>query len=48
MKQVVTGKGCDNPRLVERLEAAGLVKRNEHGKVVPLCELYAVFFGKEL
>lgn len=48
MKAVIKGKGCDDARLADRLEAAGLVYRDAGGKVVPLCELYRNFFSKEL
>ncbi len=48
MKRVVAGKGCDNARLADRLEGAGLVQRDADEKLVPLCELYAEFFREEL
>ena len=48
MKDVVTGNGCKDVRLLERLEAGGLVRHDEARKVIPLCRLYAEFFKKEL
>jgi AAA-like domain/TIR domain len=49
MRRNVKGYGCEDARLVERLEAAGLVRRDERSlKVVPACRLYAEFFGSEL
>ncbi len=48
MKSVIAGKCCKNVRLESRLEAAGLIRRNERNQVVPLCRLYAEFFGREL
>jgi len=49
MKRIIKGSGCEDTRLVERLEAAGLVRRDDSGiKVVPACRLYAEFFGSEL
>jgi hypothetical protein len=48
MRRVIAGKGCDDIRMTNRLEAAGLVRWNEAHHVVPLCELYAEFFGQTL
>jgi len=48
MKSVISGQGCKDVRMASRLEAAGLVCRDENQKVVPLCGLYAEFFRKEL
>ncbi len=48
MKRVVTGEGCDDAQLTDRLRAAGLVRFDEEGRLVPLCELYADFFRREL
>ena len=48
MRNIIAGRGCKDARIVERLEAAGLVRRNEQQEVVPLCRLYAEFFGREL
>ncbi len=48
MKRVVKRRGCDDPRLADRLRGAGLVKEDGDGKIVPLCELYADFFREEL
>ncbi len=48
MQRVVAGKGCDNARLADRLEGAGLVQRDADEKLVPLCEPYAEFFREEL
>jgi hypothetical protein len=48
MRRVIAGQGCDDIRMTNRLEAAGLVRWNEARHVVPLCELYAEFFGQTL
>ena len=48
MKGVVTGAGCKDVRLLERLEAGGLVCHDDAQKVIPLCRLYDEFFKKEL
>lgn len=50
MNRIISGKGYDDARLVDRLEAAGLIQRDpaQNGKPVPLCRLYAEFFGNEL
>ena len=48
MKSVISGKGCEDLTMVNRLEGAGLVRLDENQKVVPLCRLYAEYFGKEL
>jgi hypothetical protein len=48
MKSVIAEKCCDDVKMANRLEAASLVRRDDSGKVVPLCRLYAEFFGKEL
>jgi hypothetical protein len=48
MQDVITGRALDNLKIANRLEAAGLVRRNEYGKIVPFCELYAEFFAKAL
>ena len=48
MRRIISGKGYDDVRIAHRLEAAGLVRHDENQKVVPLCQLYADFFGKEL
>lgn len=48
MKQVIAGKGCKAIKTAERLEAAGLARRDENQQVVCACGLYADYFGKEL
>ncbi|MCP4701106.1 MAG: TIR domain-containing protein [Gammaproteobacteria bacterium] len=48
MREVLAGKSCRDIALAERLEAAGLVRMNERHRYVPLCELYAEFFGRHL
>ncbi len=48
MKSIISGKGCEDGKVVDRLEAAGLIRQDENQKVVPLCQLYAEFFKKEL
>jgi hypothetical protein len=47
LKQVTLGHGCADPRLAYRLQGAGLV-RQEAGKVVPRCNLYAQYFRERL
>ena len=48
MRKVVTGLGCADSKLADRLQAAGLTKRGADDRIVPVCELYRVFFGKML
>jgi hypothetical protein len=48
MKEIIKGHGCEDAKLVERLEAAGLVRLDDSMKAVPACRLYAEFFGTEL
>ena len=48
MRRIIAGLGNDDARIAHRLEAAGLVRRDENQKIVPLCRLYADFFGHEL
>lgn len=48
MKRVIDGQGCENVKMADRLEAAGLVRRDASQKVVCLCGLYADYFGREL
>jgi hypothetical protein len=45
MKQVIRGGSCEDAKLTDRLDAAGLVRRDEAAHVEPLCRLYAEFFG---
>jgi hypothetical protein len=47
LKQVALGHGCADPRLAYRLQGAGLV-RQESGKIVPRCNLYAQYFRERL
>jgi len=47
LKQVALGHGCADPRLAYRLQGAGLV-RQESGKVVSRCNLYAHYFRERL
>lgn len=46
MLRVIAGKGCRNFEIADRLEAAGLAKENEEGRMIPACDLYAEFFGR--
>jgi hypothetical protein len=48
MRLLGRGKGRDDLRFADRLEAAGLARWNEQGRLVPQCDLYAEFFGKEI
>lgn len=48
MREIIAGRGCKDIKLADRFEAAGLVKYDAHNKVVPLCDLYRVFFGHYL
>ncbi len=47
-KQVIRQKGCKKERLAERLEAAGLVKRDTEQNVICACDLYAQYFARML
>ncbi len=47
-KNVIQEKGCQNEMMAERLEAAGLAKRDAEQNVVSGCELYSKYFGKML
>jgi len=46
MKRIIAGKGCADVNMAERLESAGLVKRDDSQKEVCFCGLYAEYFGK--
>lgn len=48
MKRVIAGEGCEDVKLANRLEAAGLVQRDDSFKVICLCRLYKDYFGKVL
>lgn len=48
MKRVIAGKGCADVNMAERLESAGLVKRDENQNVICFCGLYTEYFGKKL
>ncbi|MGD2092084.1 MAG: AAA-like domain-containing protein [Candidatus Aminicenantes bacterium] len=48
MINVIQEKGCNDVILAYRLLSAGLVRRDEQQKIVPLCRLYVDFFRKEL
>lgn len=48
MKEIIKGNGCEDEKLVERLEAAGLVRLDDSKKTVPACRLYSEFFGSQL
>ncbi len=47
MLGVIAGQSGDDPRLLERLEAAGLIRKDDL-KVEPMCRLYSEFFKREL
>jgi len=48
MKKVMAGKGCDDVRMTDRLEAAGLARRDPTLKLVCHCRLYRDYFTKVL
>ena len=48
LKDIIKGRGCRSLKIVERLKASGLVKQQNDGRVFFQCELYALFFGREL
>ncbi|MCP4691968.1 MAG: hypothetical protein GY859_28240 [Desulfobacterales bacterium] len=48
MKRVIAGDGCEDVETADRLEAAGLTRRDKDGNEICLCDLYQDFFGKEL
>ena len=47
LKQVAIGRSCSDARLSYRLQGAGLV-RSEAGRIVPRCDLYALYFRDRL
>jgi hypothetical protein len=48
MKRVMAGERCDDVRMADRLEAAGLAKRDPALKLVCHCRLYRDYFSKAL
>jgi hypothetical protein len=48
MRQVAAGSGRADSKLADRLQAAGLAWADAQGRLVPACELYRVFFGRQL
>ncbi len=48
MKRVINGRGCKDAKLANRLESAGLVRRDLNQILIPFCLLYADFFKYEL
>lgn len=48
MINVLQGKGCKDVLLANLLLSAGLVRRDDQEKIVPLCRLYVDFFKEEL
>ncbi len=48
MKDIISGAGCEDVKIANRLEAAGLVRWNDEQEVVPFCRLYSEYFGREL
>lgn len=48
MKRVISGKGCEDIKLADRLNATGLVKWDSDGKVACVCRLYKDFFAGKL
>jgi hypothetical protein len=45
MRGIVDGRSCKDAALVERLEAAGLIRKLANRQVVPLCRLYADYYA---
>jgi hypothetical protein len=48
LKRVIAGEGCRDLKLANRLEAAGLVQRNDSLEFVCICSLYKEYFSKVL
>lgn len=48
MLSVIQGNGCDDYKLADRLQAAGLARLDKTFKVVPFCPLYQTFFETKL
>lgn len=48
MKNIINEKGCKDISISNRLEAAGLICRNENQNLVSSCKLYADFFNHHL
>jgi hypothetical protein len=48
MKKVIAGQSINELKMVARLEAAGLVQRDENQNIRPRCGLYAEFFRAKL
>lgn len=48
MKSIIAGRGCKNAKVIERLEARGLIQRDQNQEVIPRCQLYSDFFRKKL
>jgi hypothetical protein len=48
MRCVIAGRGCGDVRMAGRLEAAGLVRRDQALKVICHCALYKEYFTKVL
>ncbi len=48
MRKIIDGKGCKDLKTAARLEAAGLITRDDDQTVVPACDLYADFFRQAL
>ncbi len=46
MKAIIREEGCKNLIMVDRLEAAGLARENDNGKIAPFCRLYAEYFNR--
>ncbi len=46
MKRVIAGQGCNDVKMADCLEAAGLVRRDDNQKVVSMCDLYATILAR--
>jgi len=48
MRYILHGLSCENIKLANRLEAAGLIRWNVEQRAVPACRLYAEYFSAKL
>lgn len=46
MRRVIAGKGCRSLEMTDRLEAAGLAREDDDGRLIPACGLYAEYFKR--
>ncbi|MEW6669349.1 MAG: AAA-like domain-containing protein [Thermodesulfobacteriota bacterium] len=48
MRKVIAGKGCDDLRMADRLEASGLARNDPEQRLICHCRLYRDYFSKVL